>query len=119
MNRMVKIIFKAIFALTAVFGLFLSPVARIARAAGPQAKAAVEGEIVAKLDFDPKVNGFGFDNYPPPQRHWQDDLGADLERGHRQAGADARPSHCKSNSAPGQSRRDSKRPIDRTRCEPG
>ena len=35
------------------------------------------GGLLAKLDFDPKVNGFGFKNYRNDKRRWEDDVAAD------------------------------------------
>jgi len=35
-----------------------------------------EGKIVAKLKFDPKPNGFGFENYGNEHANWENDLNA-------------------------------------------
>ena len=78
MKRKVKSIVNTVFTVVAVFGLFISPAARVARAAGTTVKSAAEGEIVAKLDFDPKINGFSFANYiNDGPRKWQGDLGVE------------------------------------------
>jgi len=69
---------KVVFVLTAALSLFFSPIANVARAANTSGNHFVEGEIIAQLDFDPKVNGYGFANYGnEAPRHWQGDLGAD------------------------------------------
>lgn len=36
-----------------------------------------QGEIIAKLNFDPRVNGFAFKNYGNVGDRWKDDLGAE------------------------------------------
>ncbi len=80
MNRELNRIRKTAFVFIASLSLFLSPIASVARAGDPSRRHADNGEIVAKLDFDPAVNGYGFQNYPvkgDPPRHWQDDLGAE------------------------------------------
>jgi hypothetical protein len=35
-----------------------------------------EGKIVAQLNFDPKINGFGFENYGNEHPNWENDLTA-------------------------------------------
>ena len=63
---------------TASLSLFLSPIANVVRAAKASGRSAAEGEIVAKLNFDPSVNGYSFANYGnEAPRHWQGDLGAE------------------------------------------
>jgi hypothetical protein len=39
--------------------------------------AVAEPNIVASIKFDPKVNGFGFENFGNDNRNWQDDLGTE------------------------------------------
>ncbi len=34
-------------------------------------------KIIASLDFDPKINGFGFKNYKNDKYNWKDDIAAD------------------------------------------
>ncbi len=41
-----------------------------------QANLPAKANIVAKLNFNPKVNGFGFQNYTNSKHQWQDDIGA-------------------------------------------
>ncbi len=38
---------------------------------------SAEPNIVASLKFDPKLNGFSFENFGNQDRNWQDDLGTD------------------------------------------
>lgn len=38
---------------------------------------AQSGNVIATLNFDPKVDGFGFENYDNKSRQWQNDLTAD------------------------------------------
>ncbi len=57
-----------IFALT--FSVIFTPFRRAVTA--QQATA----DIIAKTNFNPKVNGFGFQNYTNSKHVWQDDLGA-------------------------------------------
>lgn len=47
----------------ATLSFFLSPIAAVISVNG-QAKPAFKGKIVASLNFDPEVDGFGFPNYP-------------------------------------------------------
>lgn len=80
MNRELNRISKTAFVIAAVISMFMSPIASVARSGDPSRRTASEGEIVAKLNFDPAVNGYGFANYPQkgaPPRRWQDDLGAE------------------------------------------
>ncbi len=35
-----------------------------------------KGEIIAQLKFDPKINGFGFENFGNDEREWKNDLDA-------------------------------------------
>ncbi len=39
--------------------------------------ASAQPNIVASIKFDPKVNGYGFENFGNDDRNWQDDLGAE------------------------------------------
>ena len=60
-------------ALLIVFCLSVSPLSNVAAAYNLQDE---EG-ILAKLNFNPKANGFGFENFGNENRRWQDDLGAE------------------------------------------
>ena len=66
----------AFLAVTTIGNLIFAPVSKIVAAANHSPKS-VEGKIVASLEFDPEVNGFGFENYGNDHRNWQDDLGAE------------------------------------------
>ena len=69
---------RAAIVFSSSLSLFLSPIVNVARAATPSHRNAADGGIVAKLDFDPKVNGFSFENYGnDAPRKWQGDLGAE------------------------------------------
>lgn len=61
---------------TTIANLIFAPASKAIAAMSNQ-PAANAGEIVAKLNFDPKVNGFGFENFGNKHRNWQDDLTAD------------------------------------------
>lgn len=67
-----KLIFNGFINSIALASLIFSPFAgwNDARA------AETRGNVVAKIDFDPKVHGFGFENFGNENRSWQDDLGA-------------------------------------------
>jgi hypothetical protein len=43
----------------------------------PLYQAAGQGNIVASLKFNPKTDGFAFENYGNEDRRWQDDLGTE------------------------------------------
>lgn len=64
-----------VFTLIIIQNLIFAPLTEIA-AANDRTRPA-KGEIVAKINFDPKVNGFGFENYGNDRRNWQDDLTAE------------------------------------------
>ncbi len=65
---------KAAFVSALIFSVIFSPFLRTTRA--QQANPPVNANIIAKIKFDPKVNGFGFQNYTNSKHVWQDDLGA-------------------------------------------
>jgi hypothetical protein len=46
-------------------------------AGGSLFTAVAQGTMVASLGFNPKVNGFAFENYGNENRRWQDDLGTE------------------------------------------
>ena len=62
-------------AMLTAFSVFAAPLVNVA--AATNSSAQTQPEIVAKLNFDPKVNGFGFENFGNDARKWQDDLGAE------------------------------------------
>ncbi len=39
--------------------------------------SSAQTKIIASLDFDPKINGFGFKNYKNEGEKWKDDIGAE------------------------------------------
>ena len=65
---------KSIAVGTLVFCVGFSPFLHTVKAqqANPPAKA----NIVAKINFNPKINGFGFQNYTNSKHVWQDDMNA-------------------------------------------
>ena len=62
-------------AASTIVNLIFAPASRVMAATNSQ--PAKTGAIIAKLNFDPKVNGFGFENFGNEHRYWQDDLTAD------------------------------------------
>lgn len=52
-------------AFLAAFNLIVAPFARV---------AAQETTVLATINFDPKIDGFGFENYGNENRLWQNDL---------------------------------------------
>ena len=61
------------FLLTSVFFTYKMPVAVFAAA---QTVPQTKPNIVARIKFDPKVDGFGFQNYTNSKHVWQDDMNA-------------------------------------------
>ncbi len=57
-----------VLACAAALNIFLAPVARV---------AAQGSNILATINFDPKVDGYGFENYTNKERSFQNDLTAD------------------------------------------
>jgi hypothetical protein len=72
-NCNLSVVFLAV---TIIGNLVFAPLSNIIAAEGNLPKFS-EAKMVAELDFDPKVNGFGFENFGNKQRNWQDDLGAE------------------------------------------
>jgi heat shock protein beta len=63
--------------LSVIFSMFAAPVAHVAAATSLQRQAQqIKPNIIAKINFDPKVNGFGFQNYTNSKHVWQDDMNA-------------------------------------------
>lgn len=69
--------FKAACVLAALFCLTLAPLARISSAQENAAPAAISFKKLAAMDFDPKVDGFGFRNYTNSKHEYRNDMGAD------------------------------------------
>ena len=67
-------VLKSVAAYATALCVGFSPFLQTAKAqqANPPAKA----NIIAKINFNPKVNGFGFQNYTNSKHQWQDDMGA-------------------------------------------
>lgn len=60
------------------YSLTLACLAGINLTIAPVAKlAAQSGNIIATINFDPKTDGFGFENYDNKTRQWQSDLTAE------------------------------------------
>jgi hypothetical protein len=74
MTRMAKRLLWIV-TLVLIYGLVVVPVkfASFSETKSPQEKE--EGKIIAKIGFDPKVDGFGFENYGN-EGDWEDDLTA-------------------------------------------
>lgn len=67
----------ALAALLSAYSLFVAPVANIVIANGLNRQGQqIKPTTLAKINFDPKVNGFGFQNFTNSKHQWQDDLGA-------------------------------------------
>ncbi|HEX8847371.1 MAG TPA: hypothetical protein VF791_22195 [Pyrinomonadaceae bacterium] len=64
--------FYVIFTFAAVLGLFFAPLSNLVSAQEEEEEREVN--IIAKYNFDPKVNGFSFSNYGNKKHVWQDDL---------------------------------------------
>ncbi|MDQ3181447.1 MAG: hypothetical protein M3Q33_13105 [Acidobacteriota bacterium] len=58
-----KNLLSKIFTTVLCFGLFIN--------------SSAQTKIIASLDFDPKIDGFGFKNYKNDKRNWKDDITAD------------------------------------------
>jgi len=63
MQKPMKIFLSKVFVIILCFGLFVD--------------SSAQTNIVASLDFDPKINGFGFKNYKNEKYNWKDDIAAD------------------------------------------
>jgi hypothetical protein len=72
-NRQSVLVFLAV---ATIGNLLFAPVSKVIADESNSPKAA-SGKIVASIDFDPEINGFGFENYGNAHRNWQDDLGAE------------------------------------------
>lgn len=67
--------FTALTAMLAIFCLCSAPLANAAAADRLKRKAqSNESNFLARINFNPKVNGFGFRNYTNSSHRWQDDL---------------------------------------------
>jgi hypothetical protein len=67
-----KSFLRAAFSVLLMTSVFLSPLWTLAQ----DDDGDKSGNVVAKIDFDPKIHGFGFENYTNSNHNWQDDLGA-------------------------------------------
>ena len=64
--------------LLVVFCMVAAPMANIVTAHGRANRRVQQTKqnIIAKINFDPKINGFGFQNYTNSKHVWQDDMNA-------------------------------------------
>jgi hypothetical protein len=70
-------IFAALARTLIIFCLIAAPTANIVAAANPNRSVQqTKPVILAKINFNPKINGFGFQNYTNSKHIWQDDLNA-------------------------------------------
>lgn len=70
--------FSTLINLLTAFCLFAAPTANIIAASGSMNRQVQQTKpnILAKINFNPKVDGFGFQNYTNSKHVWQDDMNA-------------------------------------------